>query len=91
MGHEFQHVSQHALLQGVSVASVKSTLFSHVKEFTAYSYGNSLGNPFSTGGYGPGGPYHHWVSDIMRHPYYSKFLHYNFEWTRTVNFTNIFN
>ena len=56
MVHEFNHVSQHALLSGLPVSSFNNSLFNHVKEFTAYSHSASLGSG-NYGGYGAEGYY----------------------------------
>ncbi|WP_236636873.1 RHS repeat-associated core domain-containing protein [Sinomicrobium soli] len=88
MVHEFNHVSQHALLRGLSVSDFSSSLFGHVKEFTAYSHVSSLGST-NYGGYGAGGPFSHLIPKIVSHPYYSAFQPQNYSWVKTLNFTNI--
>ena len=84
MTHEFVHVSQYAILKGVST-SINSHAFSELKELSAYSLNSHLGDT-NYGGFTAGE-----VRSLMKQfpNYFKKFQFHNFNWTKTVKFTNI--
>ncbi len=84
MTHEFIHVSQHALLEGISTNIITSA-FVELQELSAYSYQSSLGSS-NYGGFN--------AADIrslsQQFPtYYNQFQFYNFSWTSTVQYINV--
>lgn len=89
MVHEFNHVSQHAILKGLNYSDFGGSLFRQLKEYTAYSHSASLGSS-NYGGFARGGPYYHLVPSIQNHKHYSLFQPNNFSWTKTLKkFRNI--
>ena len=81
MVHEFNHVSQHALMTGTTYA--KDLL--ELSEYHAYNHQSSLGDS-NYGGFNPKD-----VKALMQQfPKKFKTFHYmNFKWTETVKFSRI--
>ena len=84
MAHEFQHVSQNALLKGLPFSNFTKN-FTNLKEYHGYNYEHYLGSS-NYGGFSP--------SDVRslstEFPKYFKSFHFSkFPWTKTVKFIPI--
>ena len=85
MAHEFQHVSQNALLNGLSLSKYATKAFTNLKEYHGYNYEHYLGSS-NYGGFTP--------NDVRslstQFPKYFKSFHFlNFSWIKTVKYTTI--
>ena len=86
MSHEFIHVSQFALLAGESMSILTNNFVNNLMEYSAYSYNVHLGSS-NYGGFTASE-----IKMIMQQypKWFQRFQFYNFSWTKTVKFTNIF-
>lgn len=86
MAHEFNHVSQHALLKGFSYSAYSGKLFSDLKEFHAYNYQSRVGDKFQGNSF----PKEMLKAFMNKYPImYKSFNPINFKWTKTLRYKTI--